>query len=894
MPTTSLGTHRHAALRAAIAGATVLGLACIASAPPAAASAPPSQALEQPLPASVVPVPGDRFAPSGTSITFRGAPESSLRQLTVVGSSSGRHSGKLEPLPGGGSVFVPSRPFAAGEQVTVEAPGLRIAGGTGDEYSFGTARQAAPAAARAALRLAAATDDPAPSPASRTSGPSLRPDQPANCPTVSYKSAPTIHAPGVCMNLGVTTEGTESGTYLFMTPTDNGAGIWTDKGELLWWQGSSGKQSLNESVVQFHGQPYLADWTGAASTFGIGSVTLYNEHYQVVGEVTTAGGFPADDVDLHEFQVTPSGDALFGIYDPVTVTIGSSSVTVLQYVVQEVSLVQDATGIHTGQLLFEWDSLSDVPTSASHTPNPGNGQAWDYFHGNAITQDSDGNLVVSARNTWGLYKIDDTPGDGDFGHVIWQVGAMGDPQLALPWCYQHDVAALGDDRYSLFDDGGIGPGCLPGTTEHPARALIVTIDPSTTPVGLTLDASYTHNPPINTGYTGSAQLLPNGDVLVDWADVPEITEFGSAGNVKMDLSLSEASYRGLRFAWVGQPLVPPSIAVIAGDGKTSLWASWNGATQVASWQLVVGTSASSMERLGSPVQKTSFETALSAPSEYPVVGVEALSSTGAVLGTSNLFEASGYLIAHSGGTVSGYGDAAALGSAAPSGLSSQVVGMAETPDGRGHWLVSSTGAVYAFGEARYYGSAAGIHLAAPMVGMAALPDGEGYWLVANDGGVFTYGDAKFHGSPAGSHLNQPIVALVPTPDGGGYWAIAKDGGVFTYGDAKYYGSAAPYHPNAPIVGAIATADGRGYWLVSSDGGVFTFGDARFHGSAGGAALSSPVTAVAETVDGDGYWLVTASGTVFAYGDALAYASPAGEAASGPTVAMAGSHATISA
>jgi hypothetical protein len=849
--------------------------------------------VRQPTPASVVPVPGDRFAPPGTSITFRGAPESSLSDLSVVGSSSGRHAGKLEPLVGGGSVFVPSRPFAAGEQVTVEAPGLRIAGAGGDEYSFATARPAAPAAARAALRLAAATDDADAAAAPRTPG--AKPDlyEPPNCPTVSYNSAPRIHAPGVCMNLGVTTSGTESGTYLFMTPSDNGAGIWTDTGQLVWWQTAPPQQSLNESVVQFGGQPYIAVWTGAAGAFGDGSVTLYNDHYQVVGEVTAAGGFPADEVDLHEFQVTPSGDALFGIFDPVSVTIGSSTVTVLQYVVQEVSLVQDATGIHTGQLLFEWDSLTDVPTSASQTPNPGNNAAWDYFHGNAITQDTDGNLVVSSRDTWGLYKIDDTPGDAEFGHVIWQVGAAGDSQLALPWCYQHDIVALGNDRYSLFDDGGVGPGCLLGTTEHPARALIVTIDPSTTPVGLTLDASYTHNPPIYTGFTGSTQLLPNGDVLVDWANIPEITEYDSAGDVKMDLSLSEASYRGVRYAWVGEPLTPPSVAVASAAGKTSVWASWNGATQVASWQLVAGTSASSVKPVGSPVQKVGFETALAAASQYQVVGVEALSSTGAVLATSNLVSTSGYLIARSGGTVSGYGDATALASATPSGLPSQVVGMAETPDGRGHWIATSSGAVYAFGDAHYYGSAAATHLVAPIVGIAALPDGEGYWLIASNGGVYIYGAAKSYGSPAGSHLNQPIEALVPTPDGRGYWLLAKDGGVFTYGDAKYYGSAAAFHPNAPIVGAIATADGHGYWIVSSDGGVFTFGDARFHGSAGGAPLSSPVTAVAETVDGDGYWLVTANGTVFAYGDALVYLPPPGHVGSGAAVAIAGSRATIS-
>jgi hypothetical protein len=854
---------------------------------PASASAPAAgHVTNQVVRASVIPVPGDRFAPATTAIIFRGVTPSALAGITVVGSLSGRHSGTVTSLVGGGAVFTPSRPFAAGEEVVVDTPDVQVLGAPLGSYVFDTARPAPPAAAARALQLAAETDDSAP--------PKGRSDlySPAACPGVSYRTMPDLQVPQLCGNLGVTTSGTEPGSYLFATPGDIGAGIWADDGELIWWQRAIASNELNESVIQYRGEPYLAVWSGTLGTYGDGFVTLYNEHYQVVGDVTATGDFPADEIDLHEFQVTPSGDALFGIYDPVIVMINGSPQTVLQYVVQEVSLVSSSTGIHTGQLLFEWDSLTDVPTSASQMPDPGPGTAWDYFHGNAITQDGDQNLVVSARNTWGIYKIDDTPGDPDFGHVIWQVGAAGDSQLAQPWCYQHDIVALGDDEYSLFDDGGDGPGCLPGTTAHPARGLIITVNPATTPAGLTLDQSFTHDPPIYAAYTGSAQVLPDGGMLIDWANVPEITEYNSSGQVRMDLSMSAASYRGFRFEWDGQPLTPPTVAISAGKGKTTIWASWNGATSVAAWQAIAGPSAAHMAPVGGRWEKTTFETTLNLPAEYPVVAVEALSSAGAVLGTSDPVDMSGYLLSNSAGTVSGFGDAAGFSSVPPAQIGSPAVGMVETADGAGHWLATAKGAVFVSGDAHLHGSAADLHLNASIVGMAATPDGGGYWLVAADGGVFCFGNARFKGSAAGSHLNEPVVAIVPTVSGSGYWLVAADGGVFSFGDARYLGSLTGDHLNAHVVGAAAAPDAPGYWLVAADGGVFTFGGAHFFGSAVGKPLKAPAVAMATTVDGDGYWVVDTGGQVVAFGDALLYQSASAGTGSSHIVAIAGSRATL--
>jgi hypothetical protein len=865
-------TARRAAAGLVIVLGTAVTAAGVATASPAVRGAPGVVGRT-----SVVPVPGDGFAPPSSDLTFLGVEPASLAGLSVVGSKSGPHAGAIKAIAQG-AVFVPTHAFAPGEQVTVRAPDLDVTGAVGAPYTFSTAVPASRTDAAAALRAAARTD------ATSTTPRPGAPYVPPACPAPVYRSEPQLQAEGVCMNLGVRTSGTASGTDLFLTPNnDDGAGIYSDDGQLVWWHPSApGMIDLDETVVHYDGHAYIAMWSGS---FGLGSVLLYDDHYEPAGDVTAGGGFAPDSLDVHEFQITPAGDALVGIYEPVSMQVDGATETVIQYVVQELSLVRGPQGLETGSVLFEWDSLTDVPPSESQEPSPGaGGGGWDYFHGNAINEDTDGNLVVSARNTWGLYKIDDTSGDPDFGHVVWQVGAAGDAQLSEPWCYQHDVNALGDDTYSLFDDGGAGPGCQPHSTQHPARALLITVNPSTTPAGVRLDRSYTHTPSILTSYTGSAQVLPDGDMLVDWANVPEITEYGATGAVKMDLTLTGASYRGLRYAWTGDPLTPPSVGVAGSHGKLDVYASWNGATDVTGWQVLGGVRPSALTPIGRPAAVDGFETAIAVAQADPYVAVEALGPGGKALSTSAAVAVGGYLTLTASGAVAATGGSLTAGSKAPAALNAPTVAIAGTPDGRGYWLAAADGGVFAYGDARFHGSLGAVRLHAPPVGIAATPDGGGYWLVAADGGVFSFGDARFHGSLGNVHLDKPIVGIATTPTGRGYWLVAADGGVFSFGDATFHGSLGGVHLGAPVVAIAATPDGAGYWLVASDGGVFTFGDAHFDGSAAGVA-ATPVVGVATTTDGLGYWLLTDAGQVIAFGGAPSFAPPDAPPATGSFVGI---------
>jgi len=70
----------------------------------------------------VSPLAGTPDADSETQISFLGAPASRLRDVVVTGSKTGVHTGRLVyySTHTGGS-FLPTRPFAPGEHVTVSA-----------------------------------------------------------------------------------------------------------------------------------------------------------------------------------------------------------------------------------------------------------------------------------------------------------------------------------------------------------------------------------------------------------------------------------------------------------------------------------------------------------------------------------------------------------------------------------------------------------------------------------------------------------------------------------------------------------------------------------------------------------------------------------------------------
>jgi hypothetical protein len=70
-----------------------------------------------------------------------------------------------------------------------------------------------------------------------------------------------------------------------------------------------------------------------------------------------------------------------------------------------------------------------------------------------------------------------------------------------------------------------------------------------------------------------------------------------------------------------------------------VYASWNGATQVARWQVLAGADSGHLTAAGALVPRSGFETSIAVPSAGPFFEVRALDSSGKALGTSRAVQA---------------------------------------------------------------------------------------------------------------------------------------------------------------------------------------------------------------------------------------------------------------
>src|SRR5205823_2845984 len=145
----------------------------------------------------------------------------------------------------------------------------------------------------------------------------------------------------------------------------------------------------------------------------------------------------------------------------------------------------------------------------------------------------------------------------------------------------------------------------------PSRGLVLKLD--TTRYTASLVASYAHSPNLFVAFLGSMQLLPGGNALVGWGSQPFFSEYSKSRRQLLDVSFpgKDQSYRALfTSSWVGTPSYPPSGAVRTSGGRTTVYASWNGATQVARWAVLGGSSASRLKRVATKA-RTGFESSIS-------------------------------------------------------------------------------------------------------------------------------------------------------------------------------------------------------------------------------------------------------------------------------------------
>ena len=549
---------------------------------------------------SAYPLPDTRTASPKTQISFRGAPPAQLGTITVTGSRSGRHTGTLKSHSDGqGASFVPSKAFTPGERVTIRTS-LDLAGATGGDFAFTIAKSARQPPAR------------------KQPGTDV-----GNGTVQSYASRPDFTP--AAFTVSTAQPGVAPG-LVFLTPAggrgQEGEMIVDDAGHLVWFKPvPTGEISSDLRVQTYEGKPMLTWWQGSLIVGdGRGEGEIYDQSYRRVATVRAGNGYSTD---LHEFQLTPRGTALVISYNRVPRNLsaygGSDHASVVDNVIQEVD-------IKTGLVEFEWHSLGNVGLDESEVPAPKQrGAEWDYMHMNSVEETADGDLLVSARNSWGVYKIDRAT-----GKVDWRLGGK-KPSFKMgagtAFAFQHDARELPDGTITLFDDSASPP-----QRKH-SRAIDITID--TASKTATLKSALTHPRGLLTATQGSAQALGNGDTFVGWGSQRWFSEFSPSGELLFDghLATGNASYRAYRLPWTGQPAEAPRAVASTKSGTVTARASWNGATGVARWQLLAGPSAAAMSPVAD-APSAGFETPVSAATAQPLVAMRALDATGNVLASS--------------------------------------------------------------------------------------------------------------------------------------------------------------------------------------------------------------------------------------------------------------------
>ncbi len=479
------------------------------------------------------PVPDSRLNSRATNIIIR--PGSTIDEnslnislISVVGKQSGNHTGHILLTADRKTiVFVPFKKFAAGEEVLVILKnGLKTQRGQivqGVSFSFTVTPLEQPIPAQSEFtyhRESLKKIQP-----KITSGDTL----PADFPTINVVNHGGT-SPGLLFG-GVKSRLDSIGSYHI---------VLNDSGKVVYYEPGDGRNFR----VQPNGFISYAKNIGGRHD---NIFMIENHNFVVVDSFQMGNGYLADG---HDFWYLPNGHALMLAYDVQPVDMsqivagGQPDAMVTGSIIQELD--------NDKNVIFQWRSWDYIPITDSY--NNLTKKNFDYIHINAMTIDSDGNILLSCRGTSDIVKI-----SRDSGKIIWHLGGKHNdftfinehPENAPRYFkYQHNIRRLPNGHITLFDNGINKSDKERGYS----RAVEYALDEVNKTA--TLVWEYRHSPDIAAISGGKVQRLSNGNTLITWGGAtrdgsPVSTEVNSAGELLFEVSFSEKSITGtfLRFAW---------------------------------------------------------------------------------------------------------------------------------------------------------------------------------------------------------------------------------------------------------------------------------------------------------------------------------------------------------
>lgn len=490
------------------------------------------------------PVPGSKYVSENTTIIFR--PNAAFKNqrpdwtssVRVEGSDSGVHAGGwIFARDSKTVIFRPHQRFDQGEVVTVFVDGT--AGDPNGQGGFSFSFQVSPVSSDVLMEevqplcecLGFEPDALAPDFADRSAAPPLqRVVNDVNC---------TYELPSDFPGITVATCGHTAPGYIFLGNARMAPGpaatymmILNNNGFPVFFQKTNGW------TLDFKKQP-----DGRLSYVRYGS-----KYYLMDNTYTVVDSFWAQNysTDVHELQITPSGNALLIGNETLIIDMsqivegGNPAARVTASVIQEIDPDKN--------VVFQWRGFDHFEIlDATHVYFKA--RMIDFVHTNAVELDDDGNILISSRSLDEITKI-----NRDTGEIIWRMGGNNNEFTLVndtQWfSKQHSVRRLDKGNITVFDNGNFN---------DPRESRAVEYEVDEVAKTATLVWEYRHDPPIYSSAMSNVQRLSNGNTVVGWgAANPTVTEVRRDGSKVFELAFDPGtiSYRAFRFEWEGVAAAP--------------------------------------------------------------------------------------------------------------------------------------------------------------------------------------------------------------------------------------------------------------------------------------------------------------------------------------------------
>ena len=529
------------------------------------------------------PVPGASYVPAQTRyilVRFAQIAPSAVTNLandfiTVTAATSGPHSGSARIASDGRTViFELSSGFINNELVTVNLNPL-VQPGTVPvpapfQFQF-MITAPMPGSFPLAVRAPGLVTNP-PAGATKGQNPLPQANQKAAGSLAARKAltlANGVSVPSDFPQVVITANNAPSPGYLFLENAVDVSSPYTmmldNSGAPIWYR----RGRMFDFKTQDNG---VLTW-GSYDSNGAVFFTAADQNFHVLKIYTATNGYQTDP---HEFKLLPDGSYfLIGTHvnavDMSLYTTNGGMGSVVE------SVIQGFTA--SDELIFQWRAWDNYDIRDLWPP--GN---TDFPHMNGVDVDDDNNIVISARHLSEVTKI-----DRDSGAIIWRLSGA-HSTFSFPndsingTSYQHNVSALGNGHYLVFDNGDYHSFLQSRVVEYQLNLTNLTASL----VWQFVDPSFKY-----AWYCGSAQRLPTGNTFIDFvlASYPKATEVDSNGVKRFELSLvpSSDSYRAFRFPWNGVLATPYLIVEPQSDNITLVFNKF-GDSHVAYYRVYGGPS----------------------------------------------------------------------------------------------------------------------------------------------------------------------------------------------------------------------------------------------------------------------------------------------------------------